>query len=165
MTAPARRILAFDPGGRETGLCVRHGSQALSVAVVARVGRISNATLVDRDYLRRIDAAVDRCVFGAGCVDVVAIEGVNAPTPHMGVTNPSGVIAAAVVVGWLLARHTGAVLVAPGGHGAAPLAAYPPSLVGARETGVYGTGVLRHARAAYDVAAAAAWTLRVDGAA
>ena len=152
-------VLGIDPGGRSTGFVLRDGE-----------------TLLAHDVLDRHDASrplwVEACVEAAdnmaheATVDLVAIEDLNDPVAAMGMTSVRGLIDTAVVIGallcWAQDPTTGVqvVLVPPGRHGRAAeglgraglLAAYP-GLVGDRETS--GTGRLRHARAAYDVCAAA----------
>jgi len=84
---------------------------------------------------------------------LVAIEGVVAPSPHAGISNPRGIIEAAWVGGRIAeaaATRFPVVIVPPGGHGSGPRAAYPDALFGVRER--RGRGRLRHARSAYDVA-------------
>jgi len=57
------------------------------------------------------------------------------------------------VLGAVLYAHPDAIIVAPGGHGSAPLTTYPAALVGDRE--VVGTGKRRHLRSAWDIAGVA----------
>lgn len=164
-------VLGVDPGGASTGFVLRDGRTLLAHDVL------------DRDTAPRT-LWVEACVEAANnmaleaTVDLVAIEDLNDPSPHMGMTSVRGLIDTAVVIGalvcWAQDPVTGVdvTLVPPGRHGRAAegygraglLAAYPHELVGPQETS--GTGRLRHARAAWDCAGAAAkqqLRLVVDG--
>jgi hypothetical protein len=151
-------VLGVDPGGRTCGLVLRDSDTLVDHQTVVR----------DRESL---DGWCRRVVTVAGNmaanlhVDLVAVEGLNDPTPHMGTTSVRGLIDTSAVIGALVcwASHPdapGVVLVPPARHGRAAeglgraglVAAYP-GLVGPRETS--GTGELRHCRAAWDVAGAA----------
>lgn len=153
-------VLGIDPGGKSTGCVLRDGETLLDWQLVER----------DRET---VDRWANRCVDVAGHlvanlhVDLVAIEGLNPPTPQMGTTSVLGLMDTATVIGamlgWVADPAFGAkyLLVPPDRHGRAAegygrtglLAAYPDALVGPQETS--GTGRLRHVRAAWDVAAAA----------
>lgn len=146
--------LGIDPGGSQTGYVVRNGR-----------------TLVDWDLLDRDQA--DRTLWVEACVEaannlalefepeLVAVENLNDPTPHMGVTSVRGLIDTAVIIGALVAWSQDfplpLQLVPPACHGraaeglgrAALVAAYP-GLVGPREKS--GAGQMRHVRAAWDIA-------------
>jgi hypothetical protein len=144
-------VVGVDPGGTYTGVIARHGPRLLYGATVTRDGTVP-------DYLVEVCATIDRAVDAVHrelntASPGVAVEDLNEPTPHLGLTNLKGLIGAAQVLGAVLCTHPDAVIVAPGGHGSAPLATYPPALVGDRE--VVGTGKARHMRSAFDVAGAA----------
>ena len=162
-------VLGIDPGGASTGYVLRRGSELLAHDVL------------DRDNAPR-PLWVEACIEAAdnlahtADVDLVAIEDLNDPSPHMGLANVRGLIDTAVVIGALLGWAQDPVtgcdvtLVPPGRHGRAAegygraglLGAYPDGLVGARETS--GTGRLRHARAAWDLAGVASrQQLRLGG--
>lgn len=143
-------VLGVDPGGKTTGMAQRCGPRLAWWALVERRDGESDAC-----YLTRVAGAVHQRHLESPVV--VAVEGLNHPSPHLGLANVSGLLAtaevlgalkmAAVMHGWRL------VEVPPGGHGSAPLAGYPRELVRARER--TGTGRLRHARSAWDIAGAA----------
>ena len=168
-------IVGVDPGGRVTGIVARHRDRLIAHDVIARDGRVNARTIADAGYAWRVLSGVEDAYHQAsklarqiafnpvGLRLCVAVEGLTPPTPHRGMTNPAGTLAAAVVLGAVLGRWPGAVVVPPGGHGAGPLAAYPAELAGPGEKA--GTGVLRHARSAWDVAGAAVTLLRVAEAA
>lgn len=150
MTVP---VVGVDPGGRSTGVVTRHADRLLYAATVTRDGTLA-------DYLTEVTCTVTKAVAcavtdQAGTTDpivtpIVAVEDLNEPTPHLGLTNVRGLIGAAEVLGAVLHAYPTAVLVPPGRHGSAPLDTYPPALVGARER--QGTGKARHVRSSWDVA-------------
>lgn len=132
----------MDPGCRQTGLVVCDGSRVVAHEVIERK---DHAPLPGVDYLRLVAGKVR-----AYPHDWLAVEGVAAPNPHLGVVSVDGVLGAAMVLGAAVGGDPHHVaIVPPGGHGSLPLAAYPPELVGPREKS--GGGVLRHCRSAYDV--------------
>ncbi len=139
-------VLGIDPGGRATGYCLLDGDTLLSAGVVTRDGE---------DWARYYAELTDLVPATLPPL-VVAIEGLSKPCPHLGLTNVSGLISTARVLGVVEAHahvhghHV--VIIPPGRNGSAPLATYPPALVGPRDNG---GGILRHARSAYDVARAA----------
>lgn len=147
------RILGIDPGGRSTGWCVTDGDQPVEAEVVER----------EQDQpVHTYAAAVAQFLQAKWFrheVELVCVEGLVAVTPHVRdrPISPTGLLQAAVVFGAVTAVFhsdpmTPLEVVRPGGHGSQPLLAYPRLLVGARET--KGTGRMRHARSAYDVALA-----------
>lgn len=172
-------VLGIDPGGRDTGYCLRAGSsgEVLDHGIESR-GKDTRA-----DYLARVLAAIVRivdpdtiAVYEAGQLEpvhvtrtghpphqldrgdlVIAVEDLVDPNPHLGTVTIAGIYDTAVTLGAILGTYPDAVLVRPGRHGSAPLAAYPPQLRGPRETrlNAIGTGRLRHARSAYDIAGVA----------
>lgn len=148
-------MVGVDPGGRWTGVVARDGNRLLYAATVTRSASMSeHIAEVDATIIRAL-AAVHRYQLLAGKTverPVVAVEGLNPPTPHLGMTSVAGLIETAQVLGGVLHAQPRAVIVAPGGHGSAPLSCYPPALVGERE--VVGTGKSRHMRSAWDVAGA-----------
>ena len=132
-------------------MVLRHGRAVLAGLLVVN----SDAPVLSVDYLAEvIDAARDLIYRGAeagGCAPIVAVEDLVEPNPHLGLSNVKGLMDTAQVLGALRA-HFDVVLVAPGGNGSAPLQTYPAELVGDNEP--KGTGKLRHARSAWDVAGA-----------
>lgn len=151
-------VIGVDPGGATTGVVVRQADRLLAAC---SIGSSDHATLAP--YLEEVVAAVIgyRDVHQA---DGVAVEDAIPPNPHLGVSNPAGIIEAAKVLGAVLAFVPDAVIVRPGRHGA-PVAnrreleaRYPAGLIGPRET--KGTGALRHVRSAWDIAGAADFEIR-----
>jgi hypothetical protein len=153
----ARRVwpvLAVDPGGAESGIVVRDRDDLLWHAVLLRKRRPLVPYLLDV-----VAATVDAA--DSTSPTIVAVEGVNEPNPHMGMTSVRGLIDTAAVLGALLGQWPHAIVVDPAGHGSGPLGAYPPRLVGAQEQ--RGAGLLRHARSAWDLAQAATVLARLTG--
>jgi hypothetical protein len=156
MTLP---VVGIDPGGTTSGVVARHGNNVHYAATVHR-----DSTLVD--YLTEIGDTIDKATHALTCAltdnpirtPLIAIEDLNEPTPHLGITNLRGLLGTARVLGAIIQRHPAAIIVPPGRHGSAPLNTYPPVLIGPRER--RGTGNARHARSAYDVAGYAALTAR-----
>lgn len=144
------RVLGVDPGGAHTGY-----------AIVDDGGTLVAWWLHDRDG-DSLDRWVGQCAQSALTLasahqpDVVAVEGTNQPTGHMGMTSVAGLLDTAWTAGGIVAvcgdYRIPLVVVPPGGHGSNPLAVYPPQLVGERER--KGAGRLRHVRSAFDVALA-----------
>lgn len=144
------RILGIDPGSAQTGLCVVERGNVLAVEVLERPKAIS----ID-SWCAFVCRNLDDFVRG---VNLVAIEDINAPNPHMGMTNPRPHMETSRLIGSIVTYIDNrfvcdVVMVPPGGHGSNPLATYPTELVGPNEP--KGTGRLRHARSAWDVAMAA----------
>lgn len=145
-------VVGVDPGGRTTGVCVRLGDE---VAAAELVRRDSDAGVVDATYLAEVVSCVSDAITTAKKHTehvVVAVEGLNPPTPHLGMASVSGLLGAATVLGALLSQWPDAVVIPPGGHGSSPLQTYPEVLRGPKE--VSGTGKRRHVRSAWDVAGA-----------
>jgi hypothetical protein len=164
-------VVGVDPGARSTGLAV--------VAFTGSTARLVTSATITRPivdgenllhpcppYLADVQAAI-REATRLGDVELVAVENVNRPRQHLGgerarggkggaAADPTALLATAVVLGAVLGRSWApaeVVVVAPNGHGAGPVGAYPPELRGPRERlHAVGTGVKRHERAAYDVA-------------
>lgn len=147
-------IIGIDPGGRETGIVLRRGDTPIRACVVVRDG---DDRLPGAAYLAEVLDAVADFAGDAHSSPVVAVEGLNEPTPQMGTTSVAGLMGAALVLGAVLAHHPDAVVVAPARHGSAPLGAYPEALRPTRGRGK-GHDRFRHARSAWDVAGAAALT-------
>lgn len=155
VTAPV--VVGVDPGGASTGVVVRHGSRLVDGCTLHRDTQTTPA------YLAEVAAAVLGYV-SVHHATVVAVEDTVPPNPHLGVSNPAGIIATAQVLGAVLLAVPDAVLVPPAGHGRRSsgrvelLARYPVELVGVREQ--HGTGGMRHMRSAWDIAAAGALLAR-----
>lgn len=149
------KVLGIDPGGTQTGLVVVEldGSPL-------RASRVARAVLVERGaeqgegeaaYVGEVVGAVRE--LSDGC-QLVAVEGLVVPTPHLRMIALAGLLGAAVVLGAVLATAPSATVIPPGGNGSGPLAAYPGELVGPGERA--GAGWRRHLRSAWDVGLAAA---------
>jgi hypothetical protein len=158
-------VLGVDPGGRETGLVTVLGDRLIGHAVAIRETKIEPKACIDVFYLQEVLASIATLIAAPeleGYLDAVAIEAIDKPNPHMGITNVAGAIATGAVVGavtaWASSIGLRVLLVETAGFGKSLLATYPAPLRGERE--VKGTGVLRHCRSAYDVALAARWYLR-----
>jgi hypothetical protein len=152
-------VIAADPGARWTGVVARRGNDLLDAVTVERTTDEGDLG-VGQDYLAAVLAAVDLMSRDFAADAVVAVEGLRRPSPHVRVTNPEAVMGAAMVLGAVLGAWPRAVVVPPGRHGSAPLAVYPPRLVGVRERA--GTGSLRHVRSAWDVAGSAGRLVRAS---
>jgi hypothetical protein len=148
--------LGVDPGGTWTGLVARRGDELVEFAVLRRPAGQDDRTWVSRVLEESRWLAALRAT---GEPMLVAVESLNPPIGRMGMITLTGLIGAAAVYGAVLGEYPAAVTVAPGGHGSAPLGAYPQQLRGAREK--QGTGRWRHARSAWDVAGAAVFLAKV----
>lgn len=157
----ALTVLGIDPGASATGVVTRRGERLLYHAVVRRVKNEA-----DNDWLARILDEVEM-QRGRNDAALLAVESVIAPSGFArGVRAPialGGLLGTAAVYGAILAVYRDAYVVAPAGNGSGPAPAYPPELWGPNE-GPAGTGYLRHARSAYDVAGAVIHLARVAGA-
>lgn len=168
-----REVIGIDPGERETGIIRREGPLLRGFLVVESPAKPATGKAVPLDplYLAAIIAALDASLSAARAATarapVIAVEGLKAPNGHVRMINARPLITTGVVVGAVLTYLTLAVpdldeivLVPPGGYGSLPLAAYPRQLVGPREglAGMLktGSGRLRHARSAWDIAGAVA---------
>jgi hypothetical protein len=170
---PPREVVGVDPGERETGVVTRDGHSAVAVAVVtgAKVERSGPKSLVvDHGYIAAVLAEIGEQISGSisrhGTMPLLAVESLTAPLGgKLAHVTIRPLLGASAVLGAVLGRfvhafpHISAVLVPPGGHGSLPLGAYPENLRGDREGSgsllAVGTGRLRHARSAFDIAASA----------
>lgn len=160
---PSGPVLGVDPGGKSTGLAVRHGAELLEHATVTRAADEDTVRGigVGPAYLTAVLRRVAELLEAHGC-RLIAVEGVTKPNPHVtrrngkSLTDPTGILGAAMVLGAVIGAHPEAVIVPPGGNGSRVLALYPLELVGSREAAAgrnrIGMGQLRHARSAFDVA-------------
>lgn len=151
-------ILGIDPGGAATGMVLREHAGVHAYAVIER------KKLPELDYLRSVAEAI---VPLTGHIDHVAIEGLVAPSPYINgkkqLIRPEHVMNVSVTYGWILSVLVNVldlepIIVPPNGHGSRHEALgldvrrlYPAELIGSRE-GPAGTGILRHARSAWDIA-------------
>lgn len=166
---PPLSILAVDPGARETGLVVVSNDTLLAHDVVVAGDKLDPRHPVDLDYLKLVRARIETLLGAAGvghALDVVAVEDVGAPEPHLGMTNAAGIVAVGALIGYLaswaddLTDPVPFLKIAPDGYGGSMLRTYPGELVGPLET--KGKGILRHARSAYDIALAARYYANLD---
>lgn len=164
-------ILGIDPGSRWTALVARHATATTDVGLLAWQVLDRN-DLDDTAITAWTDHVLGRCAWVATSVArdtdhlTVAVEAAVAPNPHLGITNPAGIIDAAVLVGGVLGLYGHQAVVVPAGrHGyAVPDGitgktarrilerAYPADLIGPRETTGRGKSTRQHARAAWDIA-------------
>ncbi len=147
-------MIGIDPGKDETGIVLVDGKELLAGCTISRKG----IPQPDADYLSDIAIAVrEYLAREPGDPPQIAVEAINPPSPHMGLTNPSGAIGTAKVLGAVLGLWGNAFVVDPGGNGSAPCHAYPPEIRSKRCQGLErcackGTDGNRHVRSAYDVA-------------
>lgn len=155
-------VIGVDPGGRNTGIVARRKQELLGFEMVQRSGtdKLPGAT-----YLRHVLAAVAElaAMHTDVATGVIAVEGINRPSPHVRVTDPTGLLGTAMTLGAVLGYWPDAVVVPPSHHGDAPLRFYPGELVGPRERA--GGGRLRHCRSAWDIAEAGKRLARIARAA
>lgn len=152
MTGNGPRVLAVDPGGRYCGIVLLVAGDLLEHAEVIDRRKLTAAPHELPDWLdatlaRLTDLAVELRP------DVIAVEGVRAPNPHVrrrdgnALTNPTGIIDTAAVYGAIVGTF-GALTIAPGGNGSLIADAYPASIRSGARLG----GPSEHARSAFDVA-------------
>lgn len=145
-------IVGIDPGAGASGFVSLDPR-----ANVLRAVLVTGDNGITPEYLGELVDTLEDIVDSCPGRPVVAIEDVVHPNPHMGLSNMSGLLGTAQVLGALRAHLVGTdlqvVIVRPGGHGSRALASYPRQLVGAREK--HGAGKLRHLRSAYDIGMAA----------
>lgn len=109
MTGPPR-VLAVDPGGERCGIVVRRGDDLLTWSLVERGGETS------AEWAEVVLSYVDELI-GDRQPDVIAIEGVGEPNPHLGMINVAALLDTAVVFGAFVATIGAdtAVIVEPAG--------------------------------------------------
>ena len=159
--------IGVDPGARTTAI-VAVDAKDQTVLGMVLVHNKGPLLPLPTDYLRAIAADVNRLAEQHNA-DAVHVEGVNRPSWHMGgkakgaATDPTGLLGAAQVLGAVIASTTRTVhVIPPGRNGSRPMGAYPAPLVSDGERRKQGwqtrvgTGQLRHARSAFDVAMGAA---------
>ncbi|EGD24683.1 hypothetical protein HMPREF0724_11801 [Prescottella equi ATCC 33707] len=158
-------VLGIDPGGRSTGLCLIIGRDVVEHQVV--VNAAEKMLPIELTYVHEVLGAMATMVERTALVvDVtIAVEDVVRPSWHMkgrAAADPSALLATAQILGACVAFDPTmrTVLVRPRGNGSRALGEYPTALVSAAERRKdgwrtrIGTGQLRHARSAYDVALA-----------
>lgn len=163
-------VIGVDPGSRYTGLVIRLGDQVVNHAVLDS-GEKRKRALPPAAYMIDVTEwmlAAHAHVVGLGHEVVVAVEGLVPPSMFMGargnkapLTDPATHMGLSMVFGGVIRAFPAAVEVRPGAHGSNPLQTYPSELVGIREKGLFGSGILGHARSAWDVAGMAVRALRV----
>lgn len=181
--APPRYVIGVDPGYRHTGLVLRAGDRYVAHAIAARnpATYVADGELVPADYLASVVAAIRELEHTAAVDELerptrarspvtrlaVAVEGLRPPSPHVrrrdgrSTTDPTHVLAAAVVLGAVRDAYPAALVVPPGRNGTQLLATYPPELVtpAERRQGLNRpageSALIRHARSAWDVAGTA----------
>lgn len=154
-----RHCVGVDPGGKHTGICIVR-LQGRWIAdepvagwdIVTRKDDEPVAEYAERAHHRMVVMLWEAAGARGGSY-FFAIEGLNPPTAHMGMTNVKGLLDTARVLGYLECALPRVVLVPPANHGGDLLLAYPKELVAQNER--KGTGKRRHARSAYDVALSA----------
>lgn len=157
--------IGVDPGGTNTGIVVRQGDDLLDAILLTRPDRQDDTKWIGRVLEDVWHAVKDEWARASGArkplaAPLVAVEGVNPPTGRMGMISVDGLLRTAAVYGAILAEFPEAIVVSPGGHGTAPLAAYPQALQRRGETTGTG-GKYRHCRSAWDIAGAALFLDRI----
>lgn len=158
-----RLALGVDPGYRDTGIVVIAAAPLgctptllANVTIHRDEPAKAGQSLTDGGYLDDIERTLE-ILCNTHAISFVGVEDVVAPTPHMGVTNPTGIIGTALTAGdvraWLRARFVPSrvVMVRPARNGSLPAAAYPPELLDRGGKAAPG-GKRRHERSAFDVA-------------
>lgn len=157
--------IGIDPGGTNTGIILRDDDELLDAVLLTRPDGQDDAKWVGRvveDVWHAIRLTWDAAA-GARLplvAPLVSVEAVNPPTGRMGMISLDGLLRTAAVYGAVLAEFPEAIVVSPGGHGSAPLAAYPQALRRAGEISGRG-GKYRHCRSAWDIAGAALFLDRI----
>lgn len=153
-------VIGVDPGYRDTGIVILRGGNIVALCTVHRdepapVGTSLTAGDYLADVTETIEAQLARAEIHADDVDLVAVEDVVTPSPHMGTTNPTGIIGTALTVGyvasWAREHDYPVVMVRPGKNGSGPSGIYPPELLDRGGIARPG-GARRHERSALDVA-------------
>jgi hypothetical protein len=162
--------VGIDPGAKETGVILRDGTALLLAEVVTNwYYRQGDPSTVTADYLNDVMAMAVKAANLMGLAEV-AVEGVKKPCPHLGLTDPSAIIGAGIVLGAILLEFPAAVVVPPGGNGSGLLASYPDGLVtdaerrGGLNRKAGQSATIRHCRSAWDVSIAAPRIARMGAA-
>lgn len=163
-------VVGVDPGAVETGVAIAdtRSRRLLGSATFRRGGTWSGAQMVEvpPEYVEAVVAGVLAAIGDDGDPpELLVVEAVKRPSWRVAgkvkPTDPSAIIATAVVFGALLGRSWRVPLVScpVGQNGSRPFGHYPDALVSAaerRRSGwelfPAGDGQLRHERSAYDVA-------------
>ena len=139
-------VIGVDPGGRETGIVLVNRGHLVDHEVITL--KAPPKTWPTREYLDAVVAAV-RSRLDEFDADLVTLEGLKEPNPHLGMTSTRGLISTATVFGAVQITFECEV-VQPGGHGLGPPGAYPEAI--RIPAGGKGNDKLRHCRSAYDIA-------------
>lgn len=168
-------VTGVDPGARWTGIVIRSGRELLAHEVVTRPKEDSISDLgagLDR-WREQVMVAVHSALVTArehGDEIALAVEGIVAPNPHVrrrdgsSLTDPTAILATAVVFGALLQEYSGRVIIVPPGkNGSMVMDSYPLEIRGSGRA-LKGPPMdkNRHARSAWDVAGAAPFLLGVS---
>mgnify|MGYP007075790323 CR=1 FL=1 len=157
-------IIGVDPGGQWVGVVARQGRTLIAHKLVTRRDTDMQTwitAVLDAITHVRTKAVVHDITTG-GSPGRIAVEGLNPPNPHMGITSVRGLLDTAQVLGAVVATYRQDVLVIPpDGHGSGPITAYPAPLYPKTGKG-RGHDQNRHCRSAWDIAAAAAVQLRLQ---
>lgn len=165
-------VIGVDPGSRYTGLVVRLGNDVVDHAVLESTHDQGNRRAIPpMTYVREVIAWVDALkahVESFGHDVAVGCEGVKAPNMyHDGekapLTDPATHMGVAMVFSGVMVAFPDAIEVRPGGHGENLLRSYPAELIGPREKRAFGSGILGHARSAWDIAGVATRVARNPG--
>ena len=95
MTAHGRLVIGIDPGGQHTGLVVLAGSEVITWSLYSRSGRSLNQYITDT-----VDAVAD--IAAELAPSLIGIEDTNRPNPHLGMTNPQGLLDTNRMIGALI---------------------------------------------------------------
>lgn len=145
-----RTVVGVDPGCRETGIVVRTGETVdYACLVISDEEGIPTHAYIDEvvETVREL-VVEDRLL----AVEGLVVPHGRRPDGEAGIMNVKGILGTAAVYGAIVGCFPEAIVVPPERHGSAPLAVYPHSLVGPRET--KGKGKYRHVRSAFDIAGA-----------
>lgn len=166
--SPPAVVIGIDPGGRWTGLVVRQGSRLVDFDVLesTHAPRELPTMAYVYDVIAWVANRSAEVLAALGVPAQIAAEGMKvpefrrgAPTGERNRVRPEAVMGLVMVYTGVRVAFPDSVEVAPGGHGEGPLSAYPAELVGRERKG---TGILRHARSAWDVAGAARLVLAIQ---
>lgn len=168
-------ITGVDPGARWTGIVIRSGRELIAHDVATRPKESPISDLgAGLDLWREqvLDAVHGSLVTAREHGDQIAlaVEGIVPPSPHVrrrdgnSLTDPTAIMATAVIFGALLQEYNGRVIIVPpGGNGSRVMDSYPVEIRGSGRA-LKGPPMdkNRHARSAWDVAGAAPFLLGVS---
>lgn len=105
---PTPLVLAVDPGGQRTGIVLRRGDTLGGWHLIER-GNEPTVDWADTVVGYVTEAAAD------WQPDIIAVEGVNDPTPHLGIIQITWLLHTAIVIGHIRGAHPSTVIIPPGG--------------------------------------------------